>query len=119
MPRENLWEKSLDAWLKFKDEISKVSQLGRAGVSRSFLIHERMKLMSRLGEFAYRWVNEHGAKDPSQERIVDQINKLNQRIASIDEKVTGITNHLSQQIDAAEGNDSKSERKKISLRKKK
>lgn len=113
------WDKALGGWFRLKDEVIKVSQLGRAGLSRSFLIHERMKLTERLGEMSYRWICENGTNDPMQQRLAEQINKLNLRIVGIDEKMTGITNHLSQNLDASEGNDAKLSRKKISLRRKK
>lgn len=99
------WDKTLDSWFKLKDEVLKVSQLGRAGLSRSFLIHEKMKLMAVLGKQAYHWISKNGSKDPVQQRLVDQIEKLNQKICSMDEKVSGITHHLSQNLNAEEGND--------------
>ncbi len=99
------WDKTLNSWFKLKDEVLKVSQLGRVGLSRSFLIHEKMKLTALLGEYAYRWIRENGSKDLHQQRLVDQIEKLNQKVRAIDEKVTGITNDLSHHLNAEEGND--------------
>lgn len=113
------WDKTLGSWFKLKDEILKVSQLGRAGFSRSFLIHERMKLVARLGSQAYRWISENGTKDPAQQRLVDQIEKLNQKISSVDEKVSGITNDLSQQMNAEEGNDMLVKRRALKFGKRK
>ncbi len=105
MQKLEWWNKALGSWFKLKDEVTKVSQLGKAGLNRSFLIHERLKLTALLGEHAYRWVLEKGTQDPVQKRLVDQIEKLKQRISQIDQHVTGITQDLSQKLDAEEGND--------------
>ncbi len=113
------WDKALGSWFKLKDEVFKVSQLGRAGLSRSFLIHEKLKLTALLGEYAYRWIREQGSKDPHQLRLVDQIEKLNQKIRSMDEKVSGITNDLSQHLNAEEGNDILVKRRSLRIGKKK
>lgn len=105
MPKLPWFDKALGSWLRFRDEIAKVSQLGKTGVSRSFLVHERLKLVAVLGELAYRYVHQHGTQDVAQKRVVEQIERLSQRIILMDDKVSGLTQDLSLPLDAEEGND--------------
>lgn len=105
------WDKALESWLKLKDEVIKVSQLGRTGFSRSFLIHERMKLTAQLGQEAYRWIIKNGSEELRLRKLVEQIQKLDSKIKHMDDKVSGITHHLSQNLNAEEGNDIPSKRK--------
>ncbi len=111
------WDKALESWLKLKDEVIKVSQLGKTGFSRSFLIHERMKLTAQLGQEAYHWIIKNGSEESGLNKLVGQIQKLDSRIRQMDEKVSGITHHLSRNLNAEEGNDISSKRKLVRRKK--
>jgi len=112
------WDKAWESWFRLKDEVIKVSQLGRTGLSRSFLIHERMKLSALLGEQAYRWIAQHGSEDPLQSKLVDQIEKMNAKIRQMEEKVSGITHDLSLNLNAEVGNDAPLKRRSSARKKK-
>jgi hypothetical protein len=121
MPISEFWEKTLGVLARAQDEIVKVSQFGKTQIDRSFLVHERNKLYSKLGELSYAQVKEKKIACPEAERLVDQIDRLNKKIGEMAVKMKDLTRAIQNKLDVEQDTDLKKEvsAKKLRLRKKK
>lgn len=99
------WGKTLGILSRAQDEIVKVSQLGKTQIDRSFLTHERNKLFNKLGKLYYRLIKEDKIRMPDLNRVVDQIDRLSERIEAMEARVKGLTHDLSLKLDAEQETD--------------
>ncbi|MFO1519743.1 MAG: hypothetical protein U1F57_08810 [bacterium] len=116
------WEKTLGVLARAQDEIVKVSQIGKAQINRSFLVHERSRLFVKLGDLAYQLAKEGKVKNSEIERFVDQIDRLSRRLEEMGDQMKDLTKALSLRLDADEETDAMKRElsaKKGRLRKKK
>lgn len=88
-----------------KDEVIKVSQIGKAQVNRSFLLHERKKLYRKLGEKVYSLVKEKQLHSESLDRLVDQLDRMNKKILEVENHMKELIKHFSSRLDAEEQTD--------------
>jgi NADH/NAD ratio-sensing transcriptional regulator Rex len=122
MPISEFWEKTLGVLVRAQDEIVKVSQFGKTQIDRSFLVHERNKLYSKLGELSYSHVKEKKIQFPEAERVVDQIDRLTKKIEEMAEKMKDLTRVLRNKLDVEQDTDvikREVSAKKMRVRKKK
>ena len=116
------WEKTLGVIARAQDEIVKVSQFGKTQIDRSFLVHERNKLFSKLGELTFQKIKEGKVPYPEAERLADQIERLNKRIEEMGERMKDLTKALSHKLEADTDTDPGKREvsgKKIRIKKKK
>ena len=122
MAISEIWEKTLGVLVRAQDEIVKVSQFGKTQIDRSFLVHERNKLYSKLGQLSYSQVKGKKIEFPEAERVVDQIDRLNKKIEEMAEKMKDLTRVMRNKLDAEQDTDlvkKEVSAKKLRLRKKK
>src|SRR4030095_10870224 len=121
MPMNEFWEKTLGVIARAQDEIVKVSQFGKTQIDRSFLVHERNKLFSKLGQLSVEKIKEGKISFPEGERLAEQIERLNKRIEEMGARMKDLTKALSHKLEADSDTEEKKEvsSKKIRIKKKK
>ncbi|MBL7685220.1 MAG: hypothetical protein JNK65_04190 [Deltaproteobacteria bacterium] len=92
-------DKTFEVLSKAQEEIIKVSQVGKAQVDRSFLIHERNKLFQKMGEVSYALIKENHLQVKGLERFTDQIDRLNRRIHEKSDQMRLLTKFISSKLD--------------------
>ena len=116
------WEKTLGVIARAQDEIVKVSQFGKTQIDRSFLVHERNKLFSKLGQLSFQKIKEGKIPFPDAERLADQIERLNKRIEEMAVRMKDLTHALSHKLEAdvdADAGKKEVSGKKIRIKRKK
>ena len=105
MKTSRWWLRGIGILGRAKEEVIKVSQMGKTHLNRSFLIHERNKLHRKLGEKTHHLVKTKKLNLLDLDRLIDQIDRVGKKIREIEDQMKELTKDFSLKLDAEEQTD--------------
>ena len=99
------WNRGIKILDRAKEEVIKVSQMGKTHLNRSFLLHERNKLHRKLGEKTHHLVKMKKINLVDLDRLIDQIDRVGKKIIEIEDQMKELTKDFSLKLDAEEQTD--------------